>query len=310
MSAEYTDSSWIFQHICVLPQYRLSIIPKLVSLANTYAGLINKDVNNAMIFYQSHTRWARKSFERFKKSIGNKDAIDIYPMAYLYYDLRKPLQEAGPFANEISVEVVDSKEDIDKIFGKLAESVSRLYLDSFGLNIQEWDLQKIKSHYSKHGLTRDRVYIAVKNADHDVVAFAFCDISSRGISFSNFFDHFQIFKMSNQLTYNAVIKLINKIIQIYKKAGRDDIFCLCNDQALTDMLQVLGFVYLKIYNGCIFNRSNDNFDKFFDYLAHNRKETDDFLSYGINDIMPTKERNRKERNVLCQKSLFSKRQST
>jgi len=271
MSAQYTDSTWIFQHICVLPEYRHTIIPKLVSLANTYAGLHNPAIKNVMIFYQEHTRWAKKSFEGFYCKINDTSQVDIFPMTYLYCDLNAcQISKNSNIRNSLISEPIKKHKDVKIIFNFMKNRYQKLFLDAYGLNEKDYHITKAKKQFSNLGLIRDRQYFIVKDKG-EIIGFAFCDISSKGISFSNFFDHFQIFIFNNKSYSYAIQPLLNSIIEFYKFYNRSNLFCLCMDNRIIDLLQSVGFICLKIYKNCIFNQSNNKFVRFYNYLAENRK---------------------------------------
>lgn len=272
MSAQYTDSTWLFQHISVLPEHRLTMIPKLISLANTYFGVKNSQVNNVMIFYQTHTRWAKKSFERFCKEIGDRNEANIYPMSYLFLDLSQAIIPLPPNKHEkICIKKLESKEEMKSVFNLLKKGHEELFLNAYGLNISEYELSKVKQEYAKLELKREREYYIAADENNNPLGFAFCDIASRGISFSNFFDHFQVFIFDRE-KYSAVIShFLRQIVVFYSRYNRSKLFCLSSDDEVTEILQSMGFVCLKIYHNCIFNNKNDKFNKFFHFLVNNRR---------------------------------------
>ncbi|KKT84788.1 MAG: Arginine-tRNA ligase, partial [candidate division WWE3 bacterium GW2011_GWC2_44_9] len=187
----------------------------------TFAAL---GIDYDLIVYESSIKqfgmW-EKAFERFASMVNDKNKIDIYPMAYLSCMLNNKIavpESSNPTA--IKVSQVKTAKNIKPILSNLNARHQKLYLDAFGINIDDYKLAIVKNKYRALGLERERVYYVAKNQGGQITGFAFCDISSKGINFSNIFDHFQIFIL-NPIAYNdTVIKLLDCITEFYRRHDR------------------------------------------------------------------------------------------
>jgi len=264
MAVQYTNDTWMVQHIVVQPGLRL--LAKGLVLDALAWSVKNRGMYYFINYFQDKTRWAYKTYHAVMDEFG-ENYMSIDSCEYVSALLSElPLQAKDSLGIEV---LITEEKDYKFIYSELTKTERPIVLAALGLKESSYDFSDVKKRYENIGVTRDRIYFTAREGNR-IVGFCFVDISSYGISLSLLFNTFHIFifnEFIKERIYSAFVERINKTLRIHKKVYSLGLVKTHD----TSIFEALGYVRTRKYSRYIYSRDKNQFQEIYNFVNLGRR---------------------------------------
>lgn len=263
MTIQYTNDTWVIQHLAVLPKYRKTAVIKMLLLS------INEWMikNSKMLFFQNYfqpkTKVAYKTFKSMYKFSQAENHMSLMTLGYFFNNN----EEINNDDSDISISDL-TQNNYSKIFKQLTQKYHTTYCEALGLKKDRFDIDKAVKNFANLGLTRGRKYIVIKIKE-DCIAVAVIDSSTVGINLSYFFDCIHLLIIDDSFI-ESTVQAINSVLCEYNK----DIPILIENKYSSEVVK-MGFTKKRTYMLYNLSSKNDMFKSMYNNL---NKENRKFIS--------------------------------